>query len=45
MSIASIFNGGKVDFANVKPLSSVWNFDKIVKKTVKLLVVRKPPRR
>ena len=31
-NIASIFlNGGKVDIGDIKPLTLVWNFDKILR--------------
>lgn len=43
-SVALVFqNGGKVDFGDIQPLRSVWNLDKILKRTVKLLVGGKPP--
>ena len=43
-SVALMFkNRGKVDFGDIQPLSSVWNLDKILKRTMKLLVGGKPP--
>lgn len=34
--------GGKADFSAIKPFGLAWNLDKILKRIVQWLVVRKP---